>query len=318
MAQSKLSLFGTLQKTAEISTTVNSEFVRQIALDKIKDNPLNRFSMQEDEEFIRVLQSVEQDGFLEDLIVTPDAEGTYRIISGHRRAAIARKLGKTQIPCKVRTYRSELDEVRALIGANLHKRTLTPFDMARQLQTLSEVLDRAGMPNGSKERAYQLAAQTGLSRATVERYLDLLRLNDTIISWVEQGAISMVDAYELARKKNLNLQQDVVALVVQMDDTIPLSDRIRQALEMVKRGNTAQIANDHKKTKCTTSSSKMLGRYRRTMQKMTSELSLFSANVENPEILSEQLLQFENALESLLSVCHSLEEQLRLDETKKF
>lgn len=317
MAQSKLSLFGTLQKTAEISTAVNSEFIRQIALDKIKDNPLNRFSMQEDEEFTRVLQSVEQDGFLEDLIVTPDEEGTYRIISGHRRAAIARKLGKTQIPCKVRTYSSELDEIRALIGANLHKRTLTPFDMARQLQTLSEVLDRAGMPNGSKERAYQLAAQTGLSRATVERYLDLLRLDDTVVGWVEQGAISMVDAYELARKKNLNLQQDVIGLVAQIEDTIPLSERIRQALEIAKQGNTTQ-ATYNRQTKSTISPYKRLERYHRTMLKMTSELATFSANVDNPEILSEQLLRLENSLESLLSTCHNLEDQLRLDDTKRF
>ena len=32
---------------------------------------------------------MEQDGFLEDIVVTPDGENTWRIISGHRRVMAA-------------------------------------------------------------------------------------------------------------------------------------------------------------------------------------------------------------------------------------
>ena len=106
MAKIKPSLFGTLQKTAAVSEQVNGEFVRNIPVDKLLDNPLNRFSMQEDEAFERSLQSVEQDGLWEDIIATPADNGCYRIISGHRRKRIAQKLGMATVPCKVRTYAS--------------------------------------------------------------------------------------------------------------------------------------------------------------------------------------------------------------------
>ena len=79
------SIFGTLQKTTEAASAVNGEFVRQLRVSDLEDNPMNRFSMAEDEQFLSTVESVKKDGFLEDIIVTPAAtEGKYRIVSGHR------------------------------------------------------------------------------------------------------------------------------------------------------------------------------------------------------------------------------------------
>ena len=84
------SIFGTLQKTADNAAAVNGEFVRQLRVDALEENPMNRFSMAEDAQFRATMVSVEKDGFLEDIIVTPaEAEGKYRIISGHRRVMAA-------------------------------------------------------------------------------------------------------------------------------------------------------------------------------------------------------------------------------------
>ena len=208
------SIFATLQKTTESASAVNGEFTRQLPLASLLDNPMNRFSMAEDEEFQSTLASVEKDGFLEDIIVTPDEDGKWRIISGHRRVMAARKLSKTTVPCKVRTYPDQLSELRALMGANVHRRNISPFDMARQLETLREVLSNEGkLPEGIKEQAELMAQQCDISRATVERYLDLLNLNETLTAWAEAGKMTMTDAYELSRKTNVHLQDVVVEYV---------------------------------------------------------------------------------------------------------
>lgn len=201
------SILSTLQKTAEHASTANSELVRQLPVEALEDNPMNRFSMAEDEQFQSTLTSLEQDGFLDDIIVTPSGAGRWRIVSGHRRVAAARKLGLATVPCKVRQYPDTLSELRALMGANLHRRNLTPFDLSRQLLVLREELAKAGaLPEGAKEQAQRLAEESRLSRATVERYLDLWNLSETLTAWAEGGQMSMTDAYELARKKNLYLQ----------------------------------------------------------------------------------------------------------------
>ena len=165
------------------------------------------------------MASLDKDGFLEDIVVTPVEGGAtgaerFRIVSGHRRVAAARKLGRATVPCKVRRYEDTLTELRALMGANLHRRNLSPFDMARQLETLREVLAREGkLPENVKAQAELMAEQTELSRATVERYLDLLNLNETLAAWAEDGRMTMTDAYELARQKNVHLQGPVQAYV---------------------------------------------------------------------------------------------------------
>lgn len=87
MAKKNPSIFSTLQKTTANASAVNGEFTRQLPVDALEDNPMNRFSMAEDEQFTSTMASVEADGFLEDIVVTPsETEGRWRIISGHRRS----------------------------------------------------------------------------------------------------------------------------------------------------------------------------------------------------------------------------------------
>ena len=235
MAKKNPSIFSTLQKTAENASSVNSEVVRQLPLDALENNPLNRFSMAEDEKFRSTMSSMEKDGLLEDIVVTPSGEGKWRIVSGHRRAAAARKLGKTTVPCKVRQYPDKLSELRALMGTNLHRRDTSPFDMARQLETLREVLREQGLlPENVKEQAELMAEQTELSRATVERYLDLLNLDETLTSWAESGKMTMTDAYELARQKNKPLHPAVEEYAAKNDDHGDFPGLVHRAIAWAK------------------------------------------------------------------------------------
>ena len=229
------SIFSTLQKTTENASGANGELTRQLPVDSLVDNPLNRFSMAEDEEFLSTMRSVEQDGFLEDIVVTPHTDNTWRIISGHRRVMAARKLGKATVPCKVRRYPDKLSELRALMGANVHRRSITPFDMARQLETLRDTLAEEGqLPENVKEQAELMAAQSDLSRATVERYLDLLNLDETMTGWAERGDMTMTDAYEMARQKNVHLQTVVEEYVAHNDAKGDFPGLVHRAIAWAK------------------------------------------------------------------------------------
>ena len=229
------SIFSTLQRTTENASAANGELTRQLPVKSLTDNPLNRFSMAEDEEFQSTLRSVEQDGFLEDIVVTPNEDGTWRIISGHRRVLAARKLGKATVPCKVRHYADRLAELRALMGANVHRRSITPFDMARQLETLRDTLAQEGkLPEGVKEQAELMAQQSDLSRATVERYLDLLNLDAALTAWAEKGDMTMTDAYELSRRKNVHLQPLVEEYVAKNDAKGDFPGLVHRAIAWAK------------------------------------------------------------------------------------
>ena len=191
--------------------------------------------MAEDEEFLSTMRSVEQDGFLEDIVVTPHTDNTWRIISGHRRVLAARKLGKATVPCKVRRYPDKLAELRALMGANVHRRNISPFDMAHQLETLRDTLaEEEQLPENVKEQAELMAEQSGLSRATVERYLDLLNLDGTMAGWAERGDMTMTDAYEMARQKNVHLQPVVAEYVAKNDPKGDFPGLVHRAIAWAK------------------------------------------------------------------------------------
>ena len=312
MPKTKPSLFSTLQQTSTISAEVNSELVRKIPVDKLLDNPLNRFSMKEDEEFERSLKSIEKDGLWEDIIVTPSDNGYYRIISGHRRKLIAKKLGFATLPCKVRIYQTELDEARALIGENIHKRSITPLDMAYQLQTLSEVLDRAGMPNSVHERVEQLTQQTGLSRATILRYLDLLRLNPTIVKWINDGVMSMTDAYFLAQKNNSILQDRVIDEVEKIKENIPLENKIQLALDIVKQIKKEKKQRSDKQVNTINTVKKCRNSVNSIYKQLNQLLSISDlCETQDKKALQENIDNLSSELTALMNTCDTIRKTLK-------
>ena len=121
------------------------------------------------------------------------------------------------------------------MGANVHRRSITPFDMARQLETLRDTLAEEGqLPENVKEQAELMAAQSDLSRATVERYLDLLNLDETMTGWAERGDMTMTDAYEMARQKNVHLQTVVEEYVAHNDAKGDFPGLVHRAIAWAK------------------------------------------------------------------------------------
>lgn len=274
------SIFSTLQKTTENASGANGELTRQLPIDSLVDNPLNRFSMAEDEEFLSTMRSVEQDGFLEDIVVTPHTDNTWRIISGHRRVLAARKLGKATVPCKVRRYPDKLTELRALMGANVHRRNISPFDMAHQLETLRDTLAEVEqLPENVKEQAELMAEQSGLSRATVERYLDLLNLDGTIAGWAERGDMTMTDAYEMARQKNVHLQPVVEEYVAKNDAKGDFPGLVHRAIAWAK---AAELPPPPPKAAPAANPLRTVDSFGRAVRRSTAQLKAldFSADVD--------------------------------------
>ena len=280
MAKKSPSIFSTLQKTTENASAANGELTRQLPTDSLVDNPLNRFSMAEDEEFLSTMRSVEQDGFLEDIVVTPHTDNTWRIISGHRRVLAARKLGKATVPCKVRRYPDKLAELRALMGANVHRRNISPFDMAHQLETLRDTLaEEEQLPENVKEQAELMAEQSGLSRATVERYLDLLNLDGTMAGWAERGDMTMTDAYEMARQKNKHLQPVVEEYVAKNDAKGDFPGLVHRAIAWAK---AAELPPPPPKAAPAANPLRTVDSFGRAVRRSTAQLKAldFSADVD--------------------------------------
>ena len=101
---------------------------RMIELDLLDANPLNFFPVEDD--LSDLCDSIEVNGLLQPILVTPAEAGHYRIIAGHRRTAALKRLKEQdperyrQAPCRItRPSSPELEELM-LIQTNTEAREL--------------------------------------------------------------------------------------------------------------------------------------------------------------------------------------------------
>lgn len=136
-----------ISRFAETITPVRSESdtMREIAIDKIRDNPRNFYPAPGPAALAALEDSIRANGLLEPPTVIAAEDGTsYRLISGHSRMAAIRALhAKTPeqwetVPCRVLPTMSEEAEASAVIEAN-RQRVKSPALLAEEAERLTEL-----------------------------------------------------------------------------------------------------------------------------------------------------------------------------------
>lgn len=136
-----------ISRFAETITPVRSESdtMREIAIDKIRDNPRNFYPAPGPAALAALADSIRANGLLEPPTVIAAEDGTsYRLISGHSRMAALRALhAKTPeqwetVPCRVLPTMSVEAEASAVIEAN-RQRVKSPALLAEEAEKLTEL-----------------------------------------------------------------------------------------------------------------------------------------------------------------------------------
>ena len=85
--------------------------VQDIPLELLDDFPNHPFKVRDDEDMLKLIESVSERGVLVPAIVRPKADGRYELISGHRRKRASECAEKKTLRCMV----SDLDDDAATI-----------------------------------------------------------------------------------------------------------------------------------------------------------------------------------------------------------
>ena len=122
-----------------------SDTMREIAIDKILDNPRNFYPKPDTKALAALEDSIRANGLLEPPTVIAAEDGTsYRLISGHSRMAAIRALHAETpeqwgtVPCRVLPAMSEEAEASAVIEAN-RQRVKSPALLAEEADKLTEL-----------------------------------------------------------------------------------------------------------------------------------------------------------------------------------
>ena len=183
-----------------------SEQVRKIPIRKLvpfKDHP---FKVIEDESMLRTTESIAMFGVLTPLIARPLEDGTFEIISGHRRVHAAELAGLTEVPVIVRQMDDDAATV-LMVDSNLQRESILPSERSFAYKMKNDAMKRtAGRPKkenvsqlGTQKRTDQLMAEeTGESRNQIQRFIRLTNLIPELLDMLDQKQISFNPAVELS------------------------------------------------------------------------------------------------------------------------
>lgn len=155
----------------------------------------------------RLATSIAARGILQPLRVVIDNErGAWRVVAGESRLRAAKQAGLGTVPCVV--VDGELSESEMLadqIVENHCRQDLLALDLSRAIAKLKRLMDCTSQ---------ELAAELGISGASVTRAEALLTLPDDVQTMVDQGQLSESAAYEISRLKDADAMRELANLVV--------------------------------------------------------------------------------------------------------
>ncbi len=209
------------------NTGEKSVSVRLEQLQPFENHP---FRVVEDDALKQLAQSIKENGVLTPCIVRPSPYGDgYELLSGHRRVAACRLIGRKTIPVIVR----DLDDDAAtilMVDANQQRENLLPSEKAFAYRMKLEAMKHQGKRTdltspqvAAKFRADdQIAKSAKVSGDTIQRYIRLTYLEENLLRMVDEDRIAFGPAVEISFLKH-DEQCMLVETIITEDATPSLS-----------------------------------------------------------------------------------------------
>ena len=163
-ASEMLTSLDSLFTTQEQRDEAKRDSVQDIPISQISDFPEHPFKVKQDEAMLEMAESVRQYGVLVPGLVRQLEDGSYQMVSGHRRKLASELAGRDTIPCIVRDLTDD-EAVIIMVDSNLQRERVLPSEKAFAYKMKLDAMRRqAGRP--SKENGVPLGHhfQQGKSR----------------------------------------------------------------------------------------------------------------------------------------------------------
>lgn len=159
-----------------------------VPLDLIDPHPANVREYLGD--LTELAESIRSKGVLQAVVVRPH-DGRFQLITGHRRCAAARIVGRKEVPALVRVAATDADVIEDMLVENMHRRRLNPIEEGNAFQAL---INR-GRTQGDVAKA------VGVSLATINHRLALLELTDVEQRAIVNKAMTLGEGWQLVHER---------------------------------------------------------------------------------------------------------------------
>ena len=246
----KLPKLDDLFTTQEERDYAVAEKVQEIDISKISNFPDHPFKVNDDEKMQDMVKSIKEYGVILPVIVRPKEDGTYEMISGHRRKRACELAGVKQIRCIVKNL-SDDEATILMVDSNIQREEILPSEKAFAYKMKLEAMKHQGKNididdeetsrplDGKLESAEIMGKEVGESARTIQRYIRLTKLIPELLDEVDSKRIAFRPAVELSYLSDEN--QYVVLNKLEFDEVSP---SLSQAIILKKMEQEGTITEE--------------------------------------------------------------------------
>lgn len=196
------------------------ERIIEIALERLRFFTDHPFQVKNDLDMEELRQSIKKLGILTPLLVRPNMEGCYEIISGHRRYMAAKSLGYEKLPAVIRVLSND-DAIITMVDTNLRRERILPSEKAMAYRMKYDAIKRKSGrkkrgqidPQMLGKRSVEVLSETTQDSAKqIQRYLKLTDLIPELLNKLDTGELSLNPAVALSYLPKTEQEELVQAL----------------------------------------------------------------------------------------------------------
>ena len=213
------------------------KIVKITELHDFKDNP---YKVKDNEDMEQLIESIKENGIIENPIVRPLETGGYELLSGHRRKYACLRLGIKEIKVDVREMDRDM-AVITMVDSNLQRTDVLPSERAfaykMKLEAMKNQGKRFDLDNIKDDETSRqlvekfsasemLGKEVGQSGRTIQRYVRLTNLEKPILELVDNNLMAISPAVEISFLTKQE-QEDLIETMESEDRTPSYSQAIR-------------------------------------------------------------------------------------------
>ena len=228
------------------------EKVQNIVLSNISSFPEHPFKVTDDDKMFETVESIKEYGVLVPAIVRPKEDGTYEMVSGHRRKRACELAEIKEIPCIVRNLTDD-EATIIMVDSNLQREQILPSERAFAYKMKLEAMKRQGKRNDltcdrvghkleNRKSVDILAEEIGESKSQIQRYIRLTELIPELLKFVdnnylknqEEMTMALAPAVEISYLKKS--EQDYLLEIMEMTLVTPSTLQAKRLREESEKG----------------------------------------------------------------------------------
>lgn len=193
-----------LQSVDELLGVPEIAGTQEIEIGRIHEFPNHPFKVLDDEKMDTLVDSIRENGILNPVIVRPDQNGNYEMISGHCRLHAARIVGLKKVLAIVKEM-SDDEAIIKMVDADIQREEILPSERAFSFKMKMEAMRRQGQRNNftSGQNVPKLTSdiigeENGMGGRQVKRYIRLTELIPELLECTDNKKIGLVMAVDLS------------------------------------------------------------------------------------------------------------------------